>query len=620
MKKKYLLNFIWTLLTTLGFFISTYDLYNGVTNVKNLFKVEIIIIFVVFLLLYFFYNKVNSKNLSISKKFLSVLFAIMIVLGNSFIKIDSWDLVFGNLLLGFVSLISVIGYYILFCKGFVLLNKYLENDKIKDINVKKNNKILKFIDDKPFLSTLIVLALFWLIYFIAYYPIILSPDPNYQILQYFGIPTKYLQYSSNLSITLTNHHPLFHTLLIGKCIEIGKLLINDNFGLFLYSFLQAGTLALTLAYTMLFLKKHNVNKKFRLILLAIYTLTPMYAFYAISAVKDTFYTCFVILYIIFLIDYLKTKNTSIKKIICLFFILIFISLFRNNGFYLIVLSFPFIIFYNKKNIVKLGGLFVLFAGVYLSYSKVLLPSLGITAISKQEALSIPFQQTARYARDNGDDLTSEEIEIIDKVLDYDTLASRYNPNLSDNVKNYYNGYATTKDLKAYFKVWLEGLTKHPGTYFQATFNNTYGYLTPNSTKWYIHTTYKPVANGNGQIIVPNSNLVTDHWPDISNVVDYHFNGLTGLRKVVKGYGEAFPYIPIIGLLSNIGANTWMLLILSVYLCTKENKKYLIALVPLYLTLLMCIAGPANTYFRYAMPYVFIMPFLLTLFIPKIKKS
>lgn len=68
----------------------------------------------------------------------------------------------------------------------------------------------------------------------------------------------------------------------------------------------------------------------------------------------------------------------------------------------------------------------------------MLPSLKITGGSVRESLSVPFQQTARYVRDYGDEVTEEVKEAIDSILRYDLLASKYNPNLSDPVKKLFN--------------------------------------------------------------------------------------------------------------------------------------------------------------------------------------
>ena len=83
-------------------------------------------------------------------------------------------------------------------------------------------------------------------------------------------------------------------------------------------------------------------------------------------------------------------------------------------------------------------IFLIVIGISTCYTKVLLPVFKITSGSIRETLSIPFQQTARYSKYHSDELSKEDIAIIDKVLVYDTLAERYDPELADPVKNKFN--------------------------------------------------------------------------------------------------------------------------------------------------------------------------------------
>ena len=159
-----------------------------------------------------------------------------------------------------------------------------------------------------------------------------------------------------------------------------------------------------------------------------------------------------------------------KKTISLIIILIFVTLFRNNGIITIMLSLPFALFLSKDKMkyVLVSILAVLLT--YFGYNKILLPHFKISNTSIREVLSIPFQQTARYIKKHSDDLSSKDKKYIKKVLDYDSIGNLYNPNLSDPVKNTYNKNATSNDLKNYFKVWYKGLKKHPITYIESTVN------------------------------------------------------------------------------------------------------------------------------------------------------
>ena len=306
-------------------------------------------------------------------------------------------------------------------------------------------------------------------------------------------------------------------------------------------------------------------------------------------------------YVIFLDKLIRTKKINTKELILFMVVLIGVVLFRNNGIYVIVLSLPFAIIYSKELRKKLLVIFLVTISFYGVFDKVILPYYKITPGSVRETLSIPFQQTARYVKYYDEDLTKKEIKVIDKVLDYDTIADRYNPTLADPVKNKYNKDATSEDLKEYLKVWFKCFFRHPLVYVEATLHNIYGYFSPQQTNWYVYFKY-------------DTRITQD------NLVNYHYNKLSTLRMILSGYGQGYPYLPIIGLLANIGFNTWVLLGLALYSILKKKKELLIVLSPLLVSLLICIASPANTYFRYTMPYVFMLPSLFILFCKRFKEQ
>lgn len=607
--KEKIFMYLLVLFTTVAICLDPEKFYANLTKIQNPFKVGSMTVCIISGILLLFYKKVRGYSVNVLQKILSMIFSIFMTLGFSYARMNSWQLVFGSFRMFFISIIICIGYYELFIRIFDLINIKIQHIKVEDFKLEtmgKLRRLLKFIDEKPFLSSILIIIAFWLIYIIAFYPVILSPDPSFQIKQFFNVDTKYAEGVVKLdeNVNITNHHPVVHTLLLGECISLGRLIGSDNFGLFIYSMIQIGILSATLSYTIKYLKKVNISLKVRVILLMIYSIVPMFPFYAMSAVKDTIYTSFMILYVIFLYNFItfnKDKKISNIKVIYVILLLLLISLFRNNGIYVIVLSFPFIIFYSRKNMIKTITIFAIFLSLTTCYSKVILPYFKITNGSIREMLSIPFQQTARYVKNHGDEISEEDKKAIDKILIYDTIVERYQPELSDPVKNKYNKYATSDDLKEYFKAWYRGLTKHPGTYIEATINNTYGYFYPNAIKWYTYHKY-------------DSRVTKD------NLVDYSYNDLQGIRDTLVVYQGIYPYIPFVGLISNIGFNTWMLLIMGVYLITFKKKEYLIVLMPLYVSVLICIASPANTYFRYAMPYLFSNCALIPLLLNSIAKN
>jgi len=591
-------NLFKAILTTLAFTLNTVGIYQNTITNYNIFQVELLTVTLLFVLFYWLYRK-ETMHIEKGITFLSLLFSFFMVFGYSYLKIDSWNLIFGNVIMFLISAFSYLGYFFLFQVLLSYAEKFFLSFSFKNINGKKKGLFYKFqnqLEEHPIRTSFFVLLVFWLIYIIAFYPIILSPDPSFQIKMYFNEHTKYIDWviPRSKTVNLTTHHPVIHTFLLGGAIELGRLFGSDNFGLFLYSLLQTLVLAGTLSYTIYYTKKLNIPSGVRLFLLGIYAFVPMFPLYAMSGVKDTFYTCFMILYTMFLLDifvFFKDKKLSWKQVILNTIFILLLMLFRNNGIYVVLLSFPFLFLIKTLDRKRLGIIFGCSFLFYMMITKIIIPNMGISEGSIREVLSLPFQQTARYVRNHGDSLDEKDKEIIDRVLGYDDLSERYIPTKADPVKNEFKKETTSSDLKDYLGVWWRGLLKHPDTYIEATMNNVYGYFYPNSTRWYIYYKY--------------DDRITEN-----DLVDYHYNSLSALRKGLSSFGVSFPYIPGIGLLSNVGICSWILFLLCYFVTKYKRKEFLIVLAPSLASLLICVASPVNCYFRYAMPYLFGLPFLI----------
>ena len=524
---------------------------------------------------------------------LSFIITLFMIIGTSFIIKGNFKPIINH------PVITIFSFLIMFKIIFEIINylfDYMDKENKKD-NQKKKNKLMQLFDNHPFIFSIVTILILWLIYIIAFYPGILSPDPSFQLLQYFNIDNKYSEYVNLIdkNVIITNHHPVLHTLLLGFFTNIGiKFFSSFNIGLFIYTIFQTIILSSTLSYTIKFMKEINISLKYRKICLLIYSLVPVFPLYALSPVKDVIFGSLIILYIISIYKFIKfKKQIKFKDIILEIILMVLITLFRNNGIHVILLSFPFLIFTNKENLFKFILIFISTILIYFSYSKIILPHFKITNGSIREVLSVPFQQTARYVKEHKKEVTKKEKFIIDKLLNYDTIDTRYNPKLADPVKNEFNKDYTDKDLKNYFDVWFTEFKKHPITYVEATIENTYGYFYPIETNWYVHVKGKKIVNNYG--------------------FDYHFNMLKPIRTILKGFAITFPYIPFIGLIINIGFNSWILLFMLSYMIYKRKYKDIIYLIPSFILLLVCFVSPANTYFRYALPNIFAMPVMLSMF-------
>ncbi len=582
---------------------------------KNIFKfnsddMAITLLFVGVLIYGFYVKFINNYKSNWQFKLLSILFSILMVIGYSYDKLGNAYFVFGNISFVIYSIIKIMTLSYLFNICLNIIYDKLNTYEIKDII--KKNKFIELFNNHPFIVSFVIMLICFIPYMIAFYPAIMGYDPSNQIREFMGMHTRYMDSVILLdeNVTITNFNPVLHTLLLGGCFKLGHIIGNDNLGLFFYSVISVLIVLTTLSYSISYMKKNGVNNKLLFIVLAIYCLVPIYPFYSITTNKDMIFCCFILLYILKLHD-LITNEQSIKKYIIFTIIMVFTCLTRNNGIYTILLSLPFALIWLKD---KRKGIIISLICVLLcygTYNKVILPAFKISNTSIREMLSIPFQQTARYVKYHPEEFTNEDKEVINKVFDYksyadiydptlkekysssfDTFGDLYDPELSDPIKNQYNIYNTNEDLVKYFGVWSKGLVKRPVVYIDATINNVYGYFYPNTSDWTIYYKYNTRLKEAG--------------------FDYHYNNQKGLRKVLSEYGRNFVRYPIIGSLINMGLAAWIYMFLFMALWVKKQYKYIPFVLPAISFLLVCIAGPANTYFRYAWPYLMSMPVVLCL--------
>lgn len=542
-----------------------------------------------------FYKKYYNIKTQKAYNVLSLIFSLLLVFGFSYSLTGNTSLITGNIALIFISIVKIIVYYLFLSRVINLLA-----NKIKEINLKKfkEPKLLKrfknYYELHPYKTTIIIILVAWLPYIISFYPSIMSSDPANQIKQYFGMDTRFSTGVNliNENIKITNHHPVFHSFILGGFTKIGDTFGNINFGLFLFSCFQIFVLVSALTYSLIYLKKLKTPFIYRFILLLMYSLIPVFPLYAMSPVKDTLFGALLIFFVIEL-HKLITNTYTKKDYFILGLLMLIMMLIRNNGIYILLFTIiaAIIILKEKRLALLVTILCTLF--VYVAHNKVLLPIMEITPGSIREVLSVPFQQTARYVKYHSEELNEEEIEIIDKILNYETLGTRYKANLADYVKDEFNKDTTTEDLVEYLKVWLVHLFKYPMTYINATVNTTYGYFYPNTSNWYIYHNYDKKLENMG--------------------FDYHFiKGLSIPRNILGNFGVIYPYIPILGAQVNIGFNVWTYIFLLTYLIVEHKKKFILLLMPAFVLLLTCVVGPVNTYFRYMVPIVFSLPLIIGL--------
>jgi hypothetical protein len=221
--------------------------------------------------------------------------------------------------------------------------------------------------------------------------------------------------------------------------------------------------------------------------------------------------------------------------------------------------------------------------------------------SFRESISLPLQQTARYARYYEDETPDEEKTIIDKVVDYYALANVYEPEISDPVKGRFHYYASVEDWLEYFKVWFKQFTRHPMTYFEATMNQNYYLVYPfkvNSRFYY--STYVDYFYDH------------DFMNELSSSQDMTFAKANDLR--IEFY-KLLNEFPLTGMFSNLAVYNILLAYLIIFAINDKKKGFLWITVPVVLSDLVVLAGPAiYDNIRYSLPVIYMMPLVVAYYI------
>lgn len=564
-------------------FITTFSFSANIT-VGNLFDglpEKSLIYAVLFAFCVIIYFKSHFKtNVMPSALTVASLFSLLTVFGSSFEYLDSWDYVFHGPRQFLLAFIVIIGYALLFYAVLKLFLKKLD-EGISFSSV--SSKGLKWIESHFYFTAFIVIFACWIPYFLIFYPGSVPHDGYAQLNIFFGFWEK------------SNAHPYFSTLFMGAIMSIGRI-INDNFGVFFFIVVQS--LICSAIYALVCKKIRDLGMPLWMSIgtVAFYALVPMWPAYSQALTKDTLFYAFFALYVVLFIEILKNREAVLYRNLIFFTVIsLLVCLFRNNGIYMLLPAGILLVFAMKKlNKIKVATAVLAMFLIYQAFSMLALPAMGVEKGPVREALSLPFQQTARYVRDHGDDVTEYEKQVIGKVLDYDNLAERYDPDTSDPVKNSSNVNASDAEILEYLSVWKDMLLRHPGTYIQATINNTYCY-------------YYPFENND---IMLAYQMYTKGPPISTGDLDIHYVNDKTVIDSAKQYAQYWLDFPVISLLSNPGFYTWVIIVLIAVLLRRRKFAAMTALIAPLLNIAVCTASPVNGLLRYAMPLMACMPILI----------
>lgn len=444
-----------------------------------------------------------------------------------------------------------------------------------------------FLDGRPrcyfFLS--------WGILMLSYVPIFLSQWPGN-----FVFDSIY-QFSEELHDSYSTHHPLLHTLMLGKAYRLGESMGNVAAGCQFYTLLQMLILTSAFAYLLFYLYQKKVPRCIRIGVLLWFALFPMHPAFAISATKDVLFAAFFLYYAIFLFRFAVDRE-RFAWYDHAFMILagVLLCLFRNNGTYALCASGILMLLYLKPRKAKATYLFVLVAVLLLQSlcNRGLMELTHATSPDTQrEKMSIPLQCMARVASYRKADLAPELYDEICTYVPEGDVAS-YNPYCADPVKNNANELLLRSNQWNFFKLWVKLGLQFPDEYLECLLTNTMGYWYPLNQGIYVSA---DVAIYHMLIGTEHEIVKHDYFPLVTgyyNYLLYHLN---------------YRHVPIMGYLFRNAPYVWLLVLTLLWSIYQKRYSLLVwGMLPL-MYLGTCFLGPMAA-LRYVYCLIVCTPLLL----------
>ncbi len=369
----------------------------------------------------------------------------------------------------------------------LLLTKRIPATKRLSETIENKESIFGKIFDKPLLTSFIILLL-WTPVFLALYPGAFVYDAQ----------DEYVQVAAR---TFTMHHPLLHVLLLGGSIRAAEHFgLHANIGIACYTLFQMIVVSLVFGYFFYLLKKWGINHKYRIAMLLIIGLFPIFPMYAVCTAKDTLFTTALFLSILLLLEEAKDHDVFYgwnRKRILFILTSTAMCLLRNNGVYALVVTFVAYIVVMLTQMIKANKdikrdeknkntkmvkitLSILFALLlYVLFSNGLRIACQATDNEHQEILTVPIQQIARAYQFAPEAFSEEDVETLHEILSEEAL-NTYSPKISDIIKSQFDNVAYAKNPAKYRNLWMKVGMKKPFIYLNAWLLTSYGYWYPDA--------------------------------------------------------------------------------------------------------------------------------------------
>ena len=423
----------------------------------------------------------------------------------------------------------------------------------------------------------------WLPFLLCYWPGILTPDSQDQLMQAQG------------AAAYLDVHPIFHTLLIQACYRLGQGLFGSvEAGIATYTVAQMLLLGATFAWVIARLHGERVRREVLLVVWAIYALLPLHGMYAITMWKNIPFACATVGLTVALWDLGRSRSSSeySRALLQIAICGCLVVLLQKNGAaaWLLVACCALAGALRRSRMTFVALALPLLAVVIEhegSRRAGVVPSSDLVF----RGLSIPVQQVARTLVDGGQ-LSVEEIGDVESIAPVAEIIRLYDRHMVDPMKKAVSekrADAIVAGGSRYLRLWLALGLRYPGAYIAAYRDQTCGYWYPNVSYSNIWQTFEGARIG------------ATRRPLLGGA-------LCALVSKVTAYSE---FLPLFAVLRSIGLYVWVAILMAGYAFSRHERAALLCYVPVFAVWVsLLLSTPIFAELRYIYSLFAVMPILV----------
>lgn len=535
---------------------------------------------------------------------LTLVFSAAQTVGNSFAVSNGWNELTASWILLFRGL--------LYCWGWIVISfpiftgAFIAVDRIRSLPRVKGEEAVR----SSVLKNTAVTVLCYIPYLILFYPGTDNGDTIYQITEYFGFFSHKGIHSMSVwgmdADFIHNHHPYLTTVIFGNFARLGRLMTGGNGiapGIAVFSLFQIICISLLVSLWMEFMRKEGTAPEIIRAGYLFCRLFPGFGFIAVCMIKDSLFCISIIAGSLQLAKIVRSNGLILENkafLLRVFVVSMLISLTKSQGVYMVAVVFLcMIIVYHRKWMPVISVYLIPVLFVQLVWLRILLPSWNIAPAGHQEMIGPLMQQTARYVVEHAEEVTEEEKEYINGVMEYDRISERYDPVLTDPVKKLYRSEADRSALNRYYLVWFRMLFKHPKSYIDATLNTANPFFHVSSCKEVFKFVWE-----------------NDEFSEKKENGLYAENAFPGAVMILSVVFTAIQKVPVVGLLFTTGFYTWTAILLAAVFIRDRNFRALIPMSYMLLSVMVYFIIPSSGSGRYGWPVLMLSPIItVSLFMP-----